>query len=164
MTQQSLQAVQLHFILAGYSAKAAENLFQLYLFWTEKKLPLLDGDEIATVYGVPHLITLEHHLNQMCKKMITCRKFCNWLEITLKNKVRSSPVSPVYFLAGLSRAMGLQKSNNLCNDASCNNHQFWYKNYFHDLHTRLGILQNSMLKRFTRAKRINGETEWNWPN
>ena len=59
---------QVHFILAGYSAKAAKNPFQLYLLWTKKKLPLLDGDEIETAYSVPRLITLEYHLNRMCKE------------------------------------------------------------------------------------------------
>ena len=59
---------QVHFILAGYSQKATKNPFQLYLIWTKKKLPLLDGDEISAAYSVPRLITLEYQLNQRCKE------------------------------------------------------------------------------------------------
>jgi hypothetical protein len=59
---------QIHFILGGYSAKAAQNLFQLYLLWTKKKLPLLDADEISAVYSVPRLMAIEYQLNQLCKE------------------------------------------------------------------------------------------------
>lgn len=59
---------QVHFILAGYSARATNNPFQLYLLWTKKKLPLLDGDEIAAAYSVPRLMSLEYQLNQLSKE------------------------------------------------------------------------------------------------
>ena len=55
---------QVHFIVAGYSAKNTQNPFQLYLLWTKKKLPLLDGDEISGAYSVPRLMSLEYQLNQ----------------------------------------------------------------------------------------------------
>jgi hypothetical protein len=55
----------IHFILAGYSGKNIRNPFQLYLFWTKKKLPQLDSDEITAAFSVPRLIRLEHRLNQM---------------------------------------------------------------------------------------------------
>lgn len=58
---------QVHFILAGYSAKATKNPFRLYLLWTKKKLPLLDGDEISAVYSVPRLMSLEYQLGRLCK-------------------------------------------------------------------------------------------------
>jgi hypothetical protein len=58
---------QVHFILAGFSAKPAKNFFQLYLLWTKKKLPLLDGDEISAAYSIPRLMALEYQLNQLCK-------------------------------------------------------------------------------------------------
>ena len=58
---------QFHFILAGYSSKNVRNPFQLYLFWTKKKLPQLDGDEITAAFSVPRLIRLEHSLNQMAR-------------------------------------------------------------------------------------------------
>jgi hypothetical protein len=55
----------IHFILAGYSGKNIRNPFQLYLLWTKKKRPQLDGDEITSAFCVPRLIRLEHSLNQM---------------------------------------------------------------------------------------------------
>jgi hypothetical protein len=58
---------QVHFILAGYSAKDTKNPFQLYLLWTKKKLPLLDGDEISGAYSVPRLMSLEYQLGQLRK-------------------------------------------------------------------------------------------------
>jgi hypothetical protein len=56
---------QFHFILAGYSAKNKRNPFQLYLFWTKKKRPQLDGDEISAAFSVPRSIRLEHRLNKL---------------------------------------------------------------------------------------------------
>ena len=56
------------FILAGHSAKDAENPFQLYLLWTKKKLPQLDGDQINLAYAVPRRMGLEYSLNQLCKE------------------------------------------------------------------------------------------------
>ncbi len=55
----------IHFILAGYSGKNKRNPFQLYLYWTKKKRPQLDGDEITAAFSVPRSIRLEHRLNQM---------------------------------------------------------------------------------------------------
>ena len=59
---------QVHFIIGGYSAKAKNDPFKLYLLWTKKKLPLLDGDEISTAYSIPRLIMLEYNLNRLCQK------------------------------------------------------------------------------------------------
>jgi hypothetical protein len=56
---------QFHFILAGYSGKNKRNPFQLYLFWTKKKRPQLDGDEISAAFSVPRSIRLEHRLNKL---------------------------------------------------------------------------------------------------
>jgi len=56
-----------HFILAGRSARDSENPYRLYLLWTKKKLPQLDGDEIGLAYTVPRRVGLEYKLNQLCK-------------------------------------------------------------------------------------------------
>jgi hypothetical protein len=40
----------------------------LYLFWTKKKLPQLDGDEISFAYTAPRIMGLEYRLNQLCRK------------------------------------------------------------------------------------------------
>lgn len=59
-----------HFILAGYTANDPQRPFRLHLVWTKKKLPHLDGDEIAVAYTVPRIIGLEYKLNQLCKENI----------------------------------------------------------------------------------------------
>jgi hypothetical protein len=56
-----------HFILAGRSRKDPGNPFHLYLLWTKKKLPQLDGDEIGMAYTVPRRMGLEYRLNQLCR-------------------------------------------------------------------------------------------------
>jgi hypothetical protein len=57
-----------YFILGGYTPKAPTRPFRLYLLWTKKKLPQLDGDEISVAYTVPRIIGLEHKLNQLCRQ------------------------------------------------------------------------------------------------
>lgn len=57
-----------HFILAGYTQKDTHNPFRLYLVWTKKKLPQLDGDEITTAFAVPRIMRLEYKLNRLCKE------------------------------------------------------------------------------------------------
>ena len=57
-----------HFVLAGYTPKDAQHPFRLYLLWTKKKLPRLDGDEISFAYTAPRIIGLEYRLNQLCKE------------------------------------------------------------------------------------------------
>jgi 20S proteasome alpha/beta subunit len=57
-----------YYVLAGYTAKDAERPFRLYLFWTKKKLPQLDGDEISFAYTAPRIMGLEYKLNQLAKE------------------------------------------------------------------------------------------------
>ena len=57
----------LYFILAGYTHRDAERPFRLYLFWTRKKLPQLDGDEISFAYCAPRLMGLEYKLSKLCQ-------------------------------------------------------------------------------------------------
>jgi 20S proteasome alpha/beta subunit len=57
-----------HFILAGYTEKETHNPFRLFLVWTKKKLPQLDGDEITTAFAVPRIMRLEYNLNRLCRE------------------------------------------------------------------------------------------------
>jgi hypothetical protein len=57
-----------YFILAGYSVKDLQRPFRLYLLWTKKKLPRLDGDEISYAYTAPRIMGLEYRLNQLCRE------------------------------------------------------------------------------------------------
>jgi hypothetical protein len=57
-----------YFILGGCSERDKQKPFRLYLLWTKKKLPQLDGDEIAYSFTAPRIMGLEYRLNQLCKE------------------------------------------------------------------------------------------------
>lgn len=57
-----------HFVLGGYSKRDEQDPYKLFLIWTKKKLPLLDGDEISSAFTVPRVIRLEYRLNRLCKE------------------------------------------------------------------------------------------------
>lgn len=59
---------QIYFILAGYTETDPVEPFKLYCFWTKKKLPQLDGDEIANAFSIPRLLRLEYKLNQQAQE------------------------------------------------------------------------------------------------
>jgi 20S proteasome alpha/beta subunit len=58
---------QVNFILAGYTGKDLEHPFRMYLLWTKKMIPRLDGDELGEAFSVPRLMRLEYRLNQLCQ-------------------------------------------------------------------------------------------------
>lgn len=60
-----------YFVLAGYTPRDRQRPFRLYLLWTKKKLPQLDGDEISFAYTVPRIMGLEYRLNQLCKENVS---------------------------------------------------------------------------------------------
>jgi len=57
-----------YFILGGYTKRDQQQPFRLYLLWTKKKLPQLDGDEITFSFTAPRIMGLEYRLNQLCKE------------------------------------------------------------------------------------------------
>ncbi len=57
-----------YFILAGYTMRDPQRPFRLYLIWTKKKLPQLDGDEISFSYTAPRIMGLEYRLNKLCQE------------------------------------------------------------------------------------------------
>ncbi|HYA03339.1 MAG TPA: hypothetical protein VEI04_09515, partial [Syntrophobacteria bacterium] len=57
-----------HFILAGVSANDSAQPYRLYLLWTKKSLPQLDGDEIGVAYTIPRRMGLEYTLGQLCRE------------------------------------------------------------------------------------------------
>jgi hypothetical protein len=59
---------QVSFILAGRTEKDRAVPFRLYFLWTKKKLPQIDGDEIAHAFSLPRRMGLEFQLNKMCKE------------------------------------------------------------------------------------------------
>jgi hypothetical protein len=58
----------LSFILAGKTDRDRERPFRLYYFWTKKKLPMLDGDEISHAFSLPRRMGLEYQLNRLSKE------------------------------------------------------------------------------------------------
>lgn len=58
----------IHFILAGVSPQDSAQPYRMYLLWTKKSLPQLDGDEIALAYTVPRRMGLEYTLGQLCRE------------------------------------------------------------------------------------------------
>ncbi len=56
------------FVLGGYTGRDATQPFRLYLIWTKKKLPLLDGDEITRAFTVPRVMRMEHKLNRLSQE------------------------------------------------------------------------------------------------
>lgn len=57
-----------HFILAGVSGQDHENPYKLYLVWTKKKRPQLDGEEILNAFTVPRRMALEYRLSKMAER------------------------------------------------------------------------------------------------
>jgi hypothetical protein len=61
----------LSFILAGKTGRDRERPFRLYYFWTKKKLPLLDGEEISHAFSLPRRMGIEYQLNRLSKENAT---------------------------------------------------------------------------------------------
>jgi len=57
----------IYFVLGGYTGKESD-LLRLYLIWTKKKIPQLDGDEITNAYTIPRRMGLEYKLNLLCRE------------------------------------------------------------------------------------------------
>ena len=94
---------QVHFILAGLSATEAENPYRLYLLWTKKKLPQLDGDEIGLAYTVPRRMGLEYKLNQLCKDNSQLKEILPTIRETMEQLGRKEEeVGPPYTYACIS--------------------------------------------------------------
>ena len=92
-----------HFILAGLSAIEPENPYRLYLIWTKKKLPQLDGDEIGLAYTVPRRLGLEYKLNQLCGDNSQLKEILPGIRETMEQLGRKEEeVGPPYVYAFIS--------------------------------------------------------------
>ena len=93
-----------HFILAGYSAKDAQTPFRLYLVWTKKKLPQLDGDEITSAFAVPRIMRLEYSLNSLCKQNRPLEEILPQIrEVLEKLPDNQEEIGPPYSYAYITR-------------------------------------------------------------
>jgi hypothetical protein len=68
------------FILAGKSDKDHDCPFRLYFLWNKKKLPQLDGDEIARAFSLPRRMGLEYQLNQMSQGKAPLQKIAETMK------------------------------------------------------------------------------------
>jgi hypothetical protein len=93
-----------HFILAGRSARDPENPYRLYLLWTKKKLPQLDGDDIGLAYTVPRRIGLEYKLNQLNRDDSPLEEILATIRKTMEQLgQKEEEVGPPYSYAFISK-------------------------------------------------------------
>ena len=56
---------QMYFVLVGRDGSGAGRI---YMLWTKKRLPQLDGDEITRAYAAPRRMGLEYKLNELSRR------------------------------------------------------------------------------------------------
>jgi hypothetical protein len=80
---------QAYFILAGLSTTSQEDPYRMYLIWTKKKLPQLDGDEITTAFTIPRIIRLEYRLSRLCKENASIERVLGEVKSVMENLAAS---------------------------------------------------------------------------
>jgi hypothetical protein len=101
---------QIHFILAGYTEKDPENPYRLYLIWTKKKLPQLDGDEITLAFAVPRIMKLEYTLNRLCRENTGLDFIRSEIQKSLEKQAETQEeIGPPFHFAYVTEA-GFQKA------------------------------------------------------
>jgi hypothetical protein len=94
---------QFHFILAGFSEKHRPKPFKLFLFWTKKKLPQLDREEIKVTYTIPRLMGFEYRLAQLCDEDAPLTGILDAVKSEMENQARkNSEISGPFRYALLS--------------------------------------------------------------
>jgi len=78
-----------YFILAGYTDRDPGRPTRLYFLWNKKKLPQLDGDEIARAFTVPRRIGLEAKLVRLSQTGATAEEILDEVRGAL-NKLEGS--------------------------------------------------------------------------
>lgn len=82
---------QLHFILAGYTARDPRRPYRLYLLWTKQKRARLDGDEIGTAFSVPRLIGLEYRLERSCNANVSLSDILPEVKYAMEEQAKENP-------------------------------------------------------------------------
>jgi hypothetical protein len=101
---------QIHFVLGGYTEKDDQNPYRLYLIWTKKKLPQLDGDEIALAFAVPRIMKLEYKLNQLCKENAALDHVRSEIQKSLEKQAQiQEEIGPPFYFAYVTEE-GFQKA------------------------------------------------------
>ena len=99
-------ALPLCFILGGVTKNDVDRPFRLYLIWTKKKLPRLDGEEIGAVYTIPRVMTLEYRLNQLCKTDTSLEKMAEEVGRAMENQSKGNDDIGPPFHVGLVTGEG----------------------------------------------------------
>ena len=70
----------------------------MYLVWTKRHLPLLDGDAILSAYAVPRLIQVEIQLNRMSRENQSLEAIQAVIQNQIEKnaKTESREASPAY--------------------------------------------------------------------
>lgn len=101
---------QVHFILAGLSDRDTENPFKMYLFWTKRKHPQLDGDEIHHAFTVPRRMALEYRLNMMAQRGASTEEVLKEVRSAMESLTwYKEEVGPPYRFAVISKEQGYQE-------------------------------------------------------
>ncbi len=77
-----------YFVLGGYTDRDSANPYRLYLLWTKKKRPQLDGEDIATAFSVPRIMSLEIKLNAMCKENLPLEELLSTVKGGLEKQAK----------------------------------------------------------------------------
>jgi hypothetical protein len=93
-----------YFILAGYSRKDQRSPLKLYLLWTKKKLPQIDGDEIGTAYSIPRRMGLEYGLGQLSRDNAPLEDILERIQSNLEKLAHkeSDEVAPPFYYARIT--------------------------------------------------------------
>jgi len=95
---------QVYFILGGYTDKDPDRPFRLYLLWTKRKLPQLDGDEISLAYSAPRLMGLEYKLSKLCQKNTPLEEILPEIRRGMEDRARKDDeVGPPFRYAVITR-------------------------------------------------------------
>lgn len=101
---------QVHFILAGLSDQDPQNPFKMYLLWTKKKHPQLDGDEIRHAFTVPRRMALEYRLNMMAQRGASTEEVLKEVRSAMESLTwYKEEVGPPYRFAVISQEQGYQE-------------------------------------------------------
>ncbi|UCG11582.1 MAG: hypothetical protein JSU72_13745 [Deltaproteobacteria bacterium] len=101
----------IYFILAGYTPKDFLRPFRMYMLWTKKKLPQLDGDEIGFAYTVPRRMGLEYKLNQLAKDNVPLSQVLQAIKESMEILgQQQEEVGPPYDFASITKE-GFQKAD-----------------------------------------------------
>jgi hypothetical protein len=99
------------FVLAGKTSRDQTMPFRLYFFWTKKKIPQLDGDEISYAFSLPRRMGLEFQLNKMCKENASLKEILKKVMEGLRHLKSQGEVSSSFSFAMINQVQGYQSLN-----------------------------------------------------